>query len=374
MEDEDCNCKNCPECRGVAYDQFSRKQENGRPIWQPIEMGKNIVCDGHLAEKAVAVYTHFHTDHAWNLSRSLSNSTIIMTQVTYDALKVLLNLPERNRSNFEILRYGRDYVTPYEEKVELINANHIPGSAQVLVTQKETDYRVLYSGDFAYPGITVPKTDCLILDPTHGEEIFDFEQNRKEMMERTFEDVLRSIENNHPVEIVAHRGTAQEFMHLFEQSIKGRFIPEMVKFFTKDKLEKELSEVLLNHLPETKNPHEIHVASDFELNDLYSRKQPYIYFSRPNQRPIQQDRHDTFFIDAWTGFKSAGNYVKVNEKFTRVNYQAHSGFGQILKYVKDSEAKEVIVDGSRGNGDTALRLANAISQLGIKCYVSTFKP
>ncbi len=307
----------------ILYDKFSKKIENGCPIWQPIRMTDHIVCDGYDRDYETSVFSHLHTDHAWNITRAISNSTILLTPITLDALQALTGLPVR--SNIKPLIYNRPYHTPYEEKIELIDANHVPGSAQILVTEKETDYRTLYSGDFSFPGIQTPKTNCLIIDPTHGTPLFDFETRRTDVLKQLFEDVVFSIENNRPVEIVAHRGIMQEIANYLEKTVEDKFIPEKVPFITSSK-EKKLTDALRKYLKVPDNPHEMFVETDDYLNELHSKKQPYVFFSRLGSPSKQIDRHDVFRVEAYSGFKKNGSYFKEQNGTTRLNFASHSGY------------------------------------------------
>ena len=344
--------------------------ENGKPKWQPIEMTEHIVCDGYDREHSTSVFSHLHTDHAWNITRAVSNATILLTPITLDALQALTGLPAR--SNIKPLSYNRPYHTEYEEKIELIDANHVPGSSQILVTEKETEYRTLYSGDFSFPGIQTPKADCLILDPTHGEPLYDFETRRTDVLEQLFQDVMVSIEKNQSVEIVAHRGTMQEIMRYLQKVIDGKFIPEKVPFVCAGK-EKKLTDALEKYLETNDNPHEIQVGTDGYLNELHEQHQPYVLFTRPNQTSNQIDRHNVFRIDGFSGFKKLGPYSKRENGTTNINYASHSGYCEILEYVDQVKAEEIVIDGSRGNPQTCLTLSNAISELGKKCYVDIYE-
>ena len=67
----------------ISCDRFSSKMEDGKPKWQPILIGTSIVCDGWESGKTTAVFSHFHEDHAWNFSRTLSNChKVLLTETT----------------------------------------------------------------------------------------------------------------------------------------------------------------------------------------------------------------------------------------------------------------------------------------------------
>ena len=158
-----------------------RLSENLKPIALPITIGHSIVCDGWVTGKTTAVFTHFHEDHTWNIGRTLSNCHhILLTEPTYLALRALKKIPER--ANIERLPYNREFRTAAGEKIELINANHVAGSCQVLVTMEKTGETILYSGDFCYPELQTPKANVLVLDGIHGIPEYDFDTDKPSIL------------------------------------------------------------------------------------------------------------------------------------------------------------------------------------------------
>lgn len=365
---------------GVHFDKFSEKLNKNLPYDQTINMSEDVVCDGYRAGAQISVFTHFHYDHAWNFKSAMSNSTILLTPITWDAIKALMNLGDR--TNIKPTTVGKKYVTPNEDEIELLDANHIPGSVQVLVTSKKTGYKTLYSGDFRYPDIQTQHSDCLIIDGTHGSPDYDFKSKRKDVLEKIFDTVLKSIESDKSVEILSHRGTMQEIMSFLQKSFDDRIIPQDVPFVSLEK-EIRLTKALMPHInPNPDVHHELLEMKDATLNDLHEQRKSYILFTRMQDSQqkfveefsIQKDRHVKIIIDSYQYFKGKPEFFEAKKGTYRANYSSHSGFSEIIDYVKQVSPEKVIVDGSRALQKTCLRLSQEISRnLNISCHVSEFR-
>lgn len=353
----------------ISCDRFSNKMwENGKPKWQPIKIGNSIVCDGWAEGKTTAVFSHFHEDHIWNFNRTLTTChKILLTETTYQALKAIKKIPER--ANIERLPYGREHQTSYGETIELINAGHVPGSSQILVTMEETGKKILYSGDFSYPGIQTPKADVLVLDGTHGTEDYDFDTDKPSVLRRLFDEVLKSIIKDKPVEIIAQRGTMQDIMSELEKEYDGNFIPEDIPFLAhKDEI------ALTNAIKHEYNNkiREIEISSETRLYQLYNfEKKAYVNFVIPQQlRTLQHERGLVIQADANSNYKKKGPFWYDKHDKAYACLAAHAGYSDILQYVCKVEPKTVIVDGTRVSSETALSLSNSISKLGINSFMS----
>jgi Cft2 family RNA processing exonuclease len=355
----------------ISCDRFSSKtRDNGKPKWQPILIGNSIVCDGWESGKTTAVFSHFHEDHTWNFSRTLSNChKILLTETTYQALRAIKKIPER--ANIERLPYGREHHTSFNETIELINANHVPGSSQILVTMDETGKKILYSGDFSFPELQTPKADVLVLDGTHGTEEWDFDTDKPSVLRRIFDEVIKQIRTDKPaVEIIANRGTMQDIMAELEKEYDGNRIPEDVPFLA-DEDEISLTNAIKHEYGETKI-REIELSSENRLDELYNfEKKPYVRFTTPQKmNTSQNERGIVIQADVNPNFKTKGPlwYDKNGKAYACL--AAHAGYSEILEYVSKVDPKEVIVDGTRINSETALSLSNSISKkLGINSYM-----
>ena len=101
-------------------------------------LGKHLACDGHDEARPLRVVTHAHADHTIALNRSLQQcEAVLMTPATKDLLSVLKGELFLMRGNVKTL----DYEKPFEYKDERITfffADHILGSAQVLVEDADS--------------------------------------------------------------------------------------------------------------------------------------------------------------------------------------------------------------------------------------------
>ena len=355
----------------IECDIMSTRSKDGFPIHQPIVMGNSIVCDGYVSGKTTAVFTHFHDDHTWNFSRTLANCHhVLLTEPTYLALKALKKIPER--ANIERLPYNRPFSTATGEVIELINANHVPGSCQIFVTITETDTKILYSGDFSFPDISTPKADVLVLDGTHGIPLYNFDTDKPSILRRIFDEVYKQIDDDHPVEILANRGTMQDIMEQLEKTVDGKFIEDDVPFLA-EKTDVDLTNAIKYTYDE--NIRNIEVSSNNRLNELYSEKKPYVRFARPGFGSMQQDRATVIQADVNLGFKANGPFWTDKNGKIYACLAAHTDYDNILKYVELVRPKLVIVDGTRTSPETAQSLANTISKkFGITSFMSNCKP
>lgn len=356
----------------IECDPMSKESKDGHPIFQPIVMGNSIVCDGYVDGKTTAVFSHFHYDHAWNFSKAMKNCyNVLVTEPTYLALEAVQKIPDW--PNIEKLPYNRPFPTGAGEIIELINANHVPGSCQVLVTMTETEEKILYSGDFSFPEMPTPKANVLVLDGTHGIPLYDFDTDKPSVLRQIFEEVYTQIEkNNRSVEILANRGTMQDIMAQLEKTVDDKFIAEDVPFLA-ETTDVNLTNAIKYTYMDVKF-RDIEVSSNSKLNELFAEKRPYVRFARPGMGSLQQGRSQIIQADVNIGFKKHGAFWTDTNGKIYACLAAHSDYTNILKYVYLVEPQLVIVDGTRTNLETAQSLANSISkEFGITSYMSNCK-
>ena len=355
----------------IHCDPISERTEDGIPKDQAILLGNSIVCDGYVSGKTTAIFTHFHDDHTWNFKSALRNCpNILLTESTYRALKALQKFPERPA--IQKLSYNLPFTTNTGEIVELINANHVSGSSQVFVTMEDTGEKILYSGDFSFPEIATPKADVLVLDGTHGIPLYDFDTDKESILRRIFDEVCIQIEKNHPVEILANRGTMQDIMAQLEKTENGEFIAKDIPFLAETK-----DVALTNAIKYTYDEEirDIEVSTNSRLNELYNdEKKPYVRFAIPGQSSQQQERAQIIQADVNPNYKKKGSFWSDKNGKIYACLAAHAGYSNILKYVKAVNPKLVVVDGTRTNSEDSKSLANAISkEFEITCYMNNCK-
>lgn len=326
----------------------------------PIILGNSIVCDGYYSGKTTAIFTHFHTDHTKNFNRTFTNCHhILLTETTLNAIKSLKK-SNLNRSNIETLQYGREFHTDKGEKIELINANHVPGSCQVFVTMEENGIKILYSGDFCYPDIQVPKCDYLVLAAEHGTPTFDYYTDKPSILRTIFDKVYNEIMNDKPVEIRANSGTMQDIIAQLEIGNDGNNIPEAVPFLADEK-DIGLTEALSNSYDAQFR--QIEVATDNYLNELYEeRHQPYVRFATAGKNTQQENRGIVIQADVNQEFAKKGPFFTYDQHRWFACLSSHSSYSNILKYVKQASPEFIIVDSTRASKEIATKLANSISE------------
>ena len=338
-----------------------QKMDPNFPNSAPITIGNSIVCDGYTDDKTVAIFTHFHSDHIVNFSKTLRHCDhILLTQPTFDAIKVLRH-SNLNRATIEPMPLSPNkFCTSKGETIELINANHIPGSCQVFVEMEENGIKILYSGDFCYPGLQVRKADVLVLAAEHGTKTHDYHTDKPSILRTIFRDVYSEITKGEAVEIHAHSGSMQDIIEQLEKGVEGKFIPKAVPFLANQK-DVELTEALANaySVPFRK----LEEATDNRLNELIEEKKPYVRFAPAATKTEQQDRASKIIqADVNPGFANNGPYFTTDNRTWFACLSPHSSFSNILKYVGEVEPKLVLIDGTRAAKDTAISLARSISE------------
>lgn len=321
------------------------------PIWQSITVGRSIVCDGYHDGKTTAVFSHFHEDHVFDIGRALTGChDVIMSPITYKALLGMGAIYER--ATIRPLSENDVFHTDLGEEIRLLNANHVPGSMQVLVTMEDSGEKILYSGDFCYPGMPVPKADVLVLEPDHGDAAYDFSTDRESVLRRVFDKTLNEIEHGKPVEIKAHAGTMQSIMAQLEKTFDGMAIPEKVPFLADERSVKLTNAIKGSYDVEFR---EIEFVSTSRLNELYGEGRPYVLFSRHGAtRP--GDRETVIHVDANSGFKKNGPFFTFDNHTYFACFASHSSFSHVMEYVRAVDPELVIIDGTRANVKTGNNL------------------
>jgi|SRR6185312_2597740 len=331
-----------------------------------ILIGNSIVCDGYQKGRNTAIFSHYHGDHIKYFEKTLTTcDTILSSPITHDSLVGIFGKHVAFRQNFQKLPFGQTHVTNTEEKITLYPSNHIPGSAQIYV-ETHNGTRILYSGDFNYPGISVPKCDILVLDASHGDPQFDYVTDRKSVLNRIFEYVADEMLHGNSIVIKAHRGTMQLIMQNLESNSEGKTIPNYIKFLAVDPKDSRLTEALSPYLEFPIRP--VLYYKDKEALKIKNENKPYILFRSPGSTPTpEEESMKTIMVDGYSNFKNKGAVFEEDGGLIRVNFTSHASFSNILKYVKDANPKLVITDKSRSSYGTSL--ATQINQkLGIAAF------
>ncbi|MCD6444555.1 MBL fold metallo-hydrolase [Candidatus Bathyarchaeota archaeon] len=223
----------------------------------------------HIAPRDVdlVIVTHAHLDHSgavplFHVSRPIP---VYATPVTFDLMELLLNdflrlsgyyLPYEYldmKTMFEFsrpLRYG-ERVSVKDVEFTLVNAGHIPGSAQILLEAEGK--RILYTGDINDVNTCLLEgafrdygpLDAVIIESTYADE----EHPERDELEKEFvESVLEVVERGGKVLVPAFSvGRSQEVLTVLT---KWRFDYPMAV----DGMAVDATQIFLKHVDWLRDP------------------------------------------------------------------------------------------------------------------------
>ena len=305
----------------------------------PIRLN-DIVCDGYLEDKTIAVITHFHQDHIKDIEKMLTKyDKILMTSLTFRALTAL-KPALKLRQQFVQTDYSTKFKT-MDSTISLFDSNHIPGSCSVLV--EHDGKRILYSGDFNYPNIPTPKCDYLVLDATHGDPKYDYTTDRKNILQTMASTVYKKIQNKEQVVIVAERGTLQEIIQYFETIAENK-IPYDVCFISNPeeiRILKALYEEEWNN-----NIRNILERTSIKANTVIRENKPCVYFTSNTYLDVDLKKSFRVIINRYPYNKENPGILETGTGI-RCNLSTHASYEDILKFVQDVEPSFVLTDASR---------------------------
>ena len=336
----------------------------------PIQIGHSIVVDGHVKGKTTAVFTHFHTDHIANIDSVAGEDydKILMHPITH---KVMIALKSTRKFNKNIVPwpYLDPHTTKLGEKITLYDADHVPGSCQVLV--EVDNKKILYSGDFVFPSASTPKCDILVLDANHGIPQWNTKTEKGSVLRSSFVTIKQQILDKKPVVVTASRGSLQEIMHILDKGIpedaevkETGFLDEEVKFIAKQN-EITILEAIYGESGRPFIPYKTP-----EAHRKIKKKDPCVIFQQGLHKDTELENMYTVMADRYSGFKESAmsehDVVKEDgkiDKVLRINLHSHGNYDGIIDYVNENEPEMIITDSSRSG--YAKNLANDITkQLG----------
>jgi len=186
----------------------ARILENGAVL-----LGQSIVCDAHV-DRPIRIVTHAHVDHIRELKKSLEKcEKVIMTPATRDLYSELYGKLLLFTENLHVLEYGKIFEFG-KGMLMLFDANHIIGSAQVLV-EDEDGTRIVYTGDFRLPEAKIISCDLLVMEATYGNPVCT-----RPFKERIENDLVELVEQSlklGSVYIFGYHGKLQEVIGILRK-------------------------------------------------------------------------------------------------------------------------------------------------------------
>ena len=332
-----------------------------------IGIGKNTVVDGSITGREIGVFSHIHSDHTMMFTQAKHECTaIFVSRPTFDLLGVLeQNDEEHPNLSAEAYFRGRhihplDFNTPivpkmflrkidpgnkFSDKITLLEANHILGSAQVLVNTNDNK-SILYSSDFSY-GTEPVKCDVLILDATHGDPRFNAVIDGDSLENTLCRLVEEYIESGTPITIRAHVGRLQYTMSVLSQSIDSDII------FLASKKNSRLAKVYQKWGMPIRN-----LMDDdlYEAEEIIGGNYPFIEFKTEQARPSDVEMSDKSAVFTLGGHHLGNKTViqqlcdpqtkQLTNKF-RLEFGDHGNYDGILEYVDKCEPTLVVTDNYR---------------------------
>lgn len=296
-----------------------------------ILLGKCVACDSFDDAKPIRVVTHAHYDHLTGLQQSLRKcKAVTMTAATKDLLEAMRGRWSLTRGNVKTLDYEEPLI--YEdEKLTLYFADHILGTAQVLVEDVEGT-RILYTSDFRLPKTPIINADLLVIEATYGNpmQVRPFEK----VVENALVSLVERGLKQGPVYIFGYHGKLQEVMQILRNArVKAPFVvPE--KVFRVSKICEKHGMKLGRYL----------LFSEEEAQSMLKIKDSFVAFYHMNSRRYIGKDAFRIMVSGWE-FSSPRRQIGDNEHIIALS--DHSDFKGLLKYVEESRPKLVITDNYR---------------------------
>ena len=295
-------------------------------------LGKHVACDAYDDTRPIRVVTHAHADHMVGLGKSLKNCEVaVMTPATRDLIDALKGPRFLTRGNVKTLDYGEAF-TYEDEQLTLHYADHILGTAQALVEDKEKT-RILYTSDFRFSRTPVVEADILVMEATYGDPIRvrPFGMMADGMLVSLVEQGLK----RGPVYVFGYHGKLQKMMRiLYEAKIKTPFIvPE--KIFRVSKVcERHGMKLGRNLLP----------FDGERAQSMLSQHESCVVFYHAYSRKKVGGEALRVYASGWQFGKPSR---RIGEGEYMVALSDHSDFNELLQYVERCNPKMVITDNHR---------------------------
>lgn len=316
-----------------------------------VVLSEQVACDGFDPACRVRVQSHVHDDHLDGFASSKGTGEIVCTAPTRDLLIAAMNADLAYRRNLRALPLDTPEAIAGGERITLVDAGHIAGSAQVAVTHAD-GYRTGYTGDFAWPLKAVIEVDELVLDATYGSPESIRRYTQQEAEDRFVEEVLGRLKSG-AVVVYAHRGTLQRAIALLDGVTQMPLLGSPIQC--------EESEVYARH---GHNQATLVDATTTDGQDAIQSGRYVLFSGKGDRRGDLQWHEHKIVLSAYMAPRS-DPYLEYSERSCRVALSNHADFTGTLEYVSAVKPSVVLTDGSRS--PHAESLAAEISQrLGIE--------
>lgn len=315
-----------------------------------ITIGENFTIDGY-ARKPIRVVTHAHSDHVAGLDESISFSRMIVgTPITLDLIETLGYVKKDQLNYYRAKTHPLEYHKRLEynnEELELLNADHIPGSAQVVVELKSEGLVIGYTGDFKLTKNTeiIKNPNVLIIEATYGNPMFtrSFKDSVHQFLVDIVEEGLRKYKR---VFIYAYHGKMQEVMDILRSNgIEAPFIlPDKVYNATM-LLERKYGFKYQPYYRERGLEQEIRLDQSSKGLVIFR------HFNTARNRQLNGKALHVILTGRYTHepFLKADDYTYV------VSFSDHADFQDLIRYVEQSNPELVIIDSSRPGEPESLK-------------------
>ncbi len=312
-----------------------------------------VSCDGYGENRSIGVFTHFHEDHIGAVTECIASYDVLIAHPTTFEGIVALKPGIRHRQQWVQQDFGTTYHMP-GGYIQLLKANHIPGSSQVYVEMNGKS--MLYSGDFNFPDIQIKHADYMVIDATHGDPWHDGQTDRRSVKNRMFENIEELLNNSgKPIVIQTSSGTLQEIIWHFEIGY-GRKMSSDITFVMDEKQARVLNNIYKSERNEFRTP--VNYESR-EFWNLIRANKKCIIFSTGSILDESLRSFYKIIIDQFRFSKERGPIIPF-EGGCRYNLAAHASIENIYSYVEAVQPKYVITDYSRST--YAKQLAKLIGQ------------
>ena len=243
-------------CYRLTDDKTNLLIDFGMFQGKPEEEGWNFMePQTDLSHLTAVVVTHAHLDHCGRLPLLVKygfKGPIFMTEATKALMELVLHdsaklAKEEAKTviydeedviqllkQVQLVDFDKDFIVG-TFKVRLVDAGHILGSASVLVDDKETGEKIVFSGDLGntpepliQPTEWVISADYAVMESTYGNKIHEPRDEMDELAK-----IVQKAERNDGVVIIPSFSIerAQELLYIFDQLKKKGQIKEKTPIF-----------------------------------------------------------------------------------------------------------------------------------------------